>query len=266
MQLRYKCTFNFATSVARQRKQRERSGTKACSAVSVNSSFKSGLDVGSDQQQRLDHPETSNFVDAPDSPIQASSSRLEESWLGGSFRHEVNDTDCAEYAADTPQRFNGARCVDAQVSNVPCSALEVFSPGAWHGSPMHLLNSTTTRLLLSAQLDQIHKAVLADTVSRYLAYRCNIFAGCYKYKLNAEACQELLECSARGVDIAIPRPDVPKNLSMSSSLDDAWKATLIGVARFLDNFGSFYGNRLSLGALERSEHVLVASVQSFALQ
>jgi hypothetical protein len=44
------------------------------------------------------------------------------------------------------------------------------------------------------------------------------------------------------------------------------QVTLVGVARFLDNFGNLYGNKLGAGMQKQHESTLVAVLQAFSLQ
>ncbi|EXJ58533.1 hypothetical protein A1O7_05959 [Cladophialophora yegresii CBS 114405] len=114
---------------------------------------------------------------------------------------------------------------------------------------------------------------------RYLDYNCNLFAGPYKYSFEPEQSRTMAlnKDDAHPVTMAFTAPwrktgpDVAHggNIhaitpeSLSSQIN---QVTMIGVARFLDNFGPLYGNVIDQKARSQNERTLTAVLQAFALQ
>ena len=275
VQLGYKCTFNLAASAARQRKQKRRlSLERDTSPQPIEPRIYPARATTGNEDRAKGVADLSRKFGPFRSLYDAS---LQVSFADNSFHAEyalvpatTMELQCYDRSVipEVTWLADQENYDDSQVLQFPSpSATEVFVPGAWHGSPMHLLNSSMTSLMLNIQLDEIHKVVFADTISRYLAYRCNVFAGCYKYSLTYETEEQPgRSCwGNRGSD-SLSSETMEKPPASSLHDNDSWKATLIGIARFLDNFGPLYGNRLDAKASQKAELVLIASVSAFALQ
>jgi hypothetical protein len=109
---------------------------------------------------------------------------------------------------------------------------------------------------------------------RYLSYSSNLFAGKHSYVLAPDRIGEPpASPTCEGV-LGFPisptsstREPVLANAELSQSSSAASKPmTLIGAARFLDNFGALYGNVLDRKKRKQDEATLMAVLQAFALQ
>lgn len=162
--------------------------------------------------------------------------------------------------------------------------------GAWHGSPVRLLNSKVVAQHCSEALCRIYDSMMIGLANRHLAYRCNQFAGGHSYVLEhenepkqpskanpsqqAQDPAELLD-SAYSQNVMTNGMTSPLYANQNFS-DDSYSServvqpyirlTLIGVARFLDNFGALYGNRLDKRKRMHDEEALTAVLHAFALQ
>ncbi|ETI22507.1 hypothetical protein G647_06582 [Cladophialophora carrionii CBS 160.54] len=151
--------------------------------------------------------------------------------------------------------------------------------GLWRGSPIHLLNSSVERQRINQSLGEVYTSMMSGIAIRYLDYHCNLFAGPYKYSFEPD--QSGITSSnkddahpvtlaftspwrktgpgvAHGANIHAITPE-----SLASQINNV---TMIGVARFLDNFGPLYGNVIDQKARSQNERTLTAVLQAFALQ
>jgi len=168
------------------------------------------------------------------------------------------------------------------------------SMGLWKGSPLCLLNSSIATKLLNLSLGHIYNGMLSGIATRYLEHHCNLFAGSYKYVFESEytgepgrsksghvpwSSDESSKTSANTKTNSnyLPlwrksnynfRPDTLYNhtLSPEQVATQTSRVTMIGVARFLDNFGALYGNSIERETRIQDERTLTAVLQAFALQ
>ncbi|KAK4949767.1 hypothetical protein LTR10_011609 [Elasticomyces elasticus] len=152
--------------------------------------------------------------------------------------------------------------------------------GPWRGSPIHLLNSSMELHLVNQNLGEVYECMMSGITTRYLDYNCNLYAGSYRYSFDAD-CAEIRP-SKQVTDHALARTRTPTWKRSSSgartvtsqnpgyTLEDLAsqinKVTMIGIARFLDNFGSLYGNVLEPKRRKQDERTLTATLQAFSLQ
>lgn len=159
--------------------------------------------------------------------------------------------------------------------------------GAWHGSPVRLLNSKVLAQHCSEILCRIYDSMMIGLANRHLAYRCNQFAGNHSYILEheneesktnrpqqAQDSDQFLgsECSLA----SMTKENTPPLCANQRFSDDDRgsermvqpyrRLTLVGAARFLDNFGALYGNKLDKGRRKQDEAALTAVLHAFALQ
>ncbi|EXJ61412.1 uncharacterized protein A1O5_11727 [Cladophialophora psammophila CBS 110553] len=151
--------------------------------------------------------------------------------------------------------------------------------GFWHGSPISLLNSTAVAEQMTKNLYQVYDTMMIGLASRYLSYTCNQFAGTHGYiieseshenqimDLNHEICRNLAGGIVSGrnpYEQTVERQGIAQ---CSGKLVESFRRiTLIGVARFLDNFGALYGNRLDQEKRKLDEATFKSVLQAFALQ
>lgn len=175
---------------------------------------------------------------------------------------------------------------------VNCQARNAI--GLWEGSPIHLLNSSVASQLLNLSLGEVYNSMMSGITTRYLDYNCNLFASSYKYVFESEDIgqpaapeNEHVPIPSDGASKSIAtkrrnssflplwrksnhnfRPDTLYNhtLSPEQVATQTSRVTMIGVARFLDNFGLLYGNAIERETRKQDEHALTAVLQAFALQ
>ncbi|KAK5044932.1 hypothetical protein LTR84_010304 [Exophiala bonariae] len=166
------------------------------------------------------------------------------------------------------------------------------SMALWKGSPIHLLNSSVASQILNTSLGDVYNSMMSGITTRYLDYNCNLFAGPYKYTFEPEDLgQPMTPADAEtqnpgtGIPVNIPNskrnylppwrrsncnylPDTLQNRTFLPEQVDSQisRVTMIGVARFLDNFGPLYGNCVNRETRESDEKALTAVLQAFALQ
>lgn len=148
----------------------------------------------------------------------------------------------------------------------------------WHGSPIQLLNSMTLAHQATKALCQVYDTMMTGVARRYLSYNCNQFAGSHRYVFEPECCADQITTSDekgfRGLaDIQsalsqyTQRPWEQSGTQMYEKGSEPFRPiTLIGVARFLDNFGALYGNRLDRRKRKQDEETFMSVLQAFALQ
>lgn len=153
------------------------------------------------------------------------------------------------------------------------------STGLWHSSPIRLLNSTASAQQSTRSLYQIYDTMMIGVATRYLSHSSNHFAGSFRYEFKADYCADELAL----LDRRDPHKLTSFTISAASHSDQVTPAssarqphegapeslgpiTLIGVARFLDNFGSLYGNQLDRKKRKQDEDTLITVLQVFALQ
>ena len=161
-------------------------------------------------------------------------------------------------------------------------------------SPVALLNSTLTRTLANKYFGSIFDSMMTALAFRYLGQRTNGFAGPYCYEITSDKqiedsvmirnhiSSQYVHPETGHVAVGWPSAAIaPMTIGtpvsdMFSSLDNALETdttrsdghnvTLIGIARFLDNFEAFYGNSRPRKARDQDEAVLRTAVYAFALQ
>ncbi|KAJ9607985.1 hypothetical protein H2200_008064 [Cladophialophora chaetospira] len=114
---------------------------------------------------------------------------------------------------------------------------------------------------------------------RYLDYNCNLFAGPYKYSFEADQSNSsaLSKSGVQPVANAFTArwrknsSELPSDIQLQSMTPESLagqisKVTMVGVARFLDNFGPLYGNAIDQKARNQNERTLTAVLQAFSLQ
>lgn len=166
-------------------------------------------------------------------------------------------------------------------------------PALWKGSPIHLLNSSVASQLLSLSLGEVYNSMMSGITTRYLDYNCNLFAGPYKYTFDSEDLGQSMALTSDD-DMPVSTADAAENISSPRrNFLPAWRkskyifrpetlenqtfspeqvstqisrVTMIGVARFLDNFGPLYGNPIEREIRKTDESTLTAVLQAFALQ
>ena len=149
-------------------------------------------------------------------------------------------------------------------------------PGLWRGSPIHLLNSSVETQRINGSLSEVYNSMISGIAVRYLDYNCNSFAGAYKYSFD-------LDKSLPGPSNVQPfmnsfiapwrkrtaytEQNLQSQINTPKSVaNQINKVTMVGIARFLDNFGPLYGNNLDQKTRSQNERTLTAVVQAFALQ
>lgn len=187
---------------------------------------------------------------------------------------------------DSPRMMQSGDTVEAPSQATDCRDNNASAArgrklvGSWRGSPIHLLNSSVELLLLNQSLGEIYECMMSGIAIRYLDYNCNLFAGTYRYSFDADrpgpipSKQESTRTLATTYTPAWKRmtpsnftgPRVQTKLSLEVLSSQINKVTMIGIARFLDNFGSFYGNTIDAKARKQNERTLTAVLQAFALQ
>lgn len=167
-----------------------------------------------------------------------------------------------------------AQQADDHIVDKNCSSM-----GFWHGSPIRLLNSTASAQQTTRNLYQIYDTMMIGVATRYLSHSSNHFAGSFKYEFKADYCADELALLNQGdphtlTSLTTSAPSHNVQLTPASSArqphegapESLGPITLIGVARFLDNFGSLYGNQLDRKKRKQDEDTLIAVLQVFALQ
>jgi hypothetical protein len=146
--------------------------------------------------------------------------------------------------------------------------------GQWHGSPVQLLNSRTVSQQMTRSLCHIYDTMMIGVTRRYLSYSSNLFAGKHSYVLAPDRIGEAPASPTCEGALGFPmsptlstREPMLANPEVSHSSSAASRPmTLIGAARFLDNFGALYGNVLDRKKRKQDEATLLAVLQAFALQ
>ncbi|OAL21175.1 hypothetical protein AYO22_08138 [Fonsecaea multimorphosa] len=151
--------------------------------------------------------------------------------------------------------------------------------GLWRGSPIHLLNSSVEIQRINQSLGEVYNSMMSGIAIRYLDYNCNLFAGSYKYSFDPDQSNpSTLDIKGGQSVVNMLTPSWKKAVGDTNSLqnDDCIapekvakqinKVTMLGVARFLDNFGALYNNVIDQKTRSQTERTLIAVLQAFALQ
>ncbi|OQV06758.1 hypothetical protein CLAIMM_11285 [Cladophialophora immunda] len=149
----------------------------------------------------------------------------------------------------------------------------------WHGSPIKLLNSTALTEGITKNLCQVYDTMLMGLASRYLSYVCNQFAGAHGYIIEPENPAKQITDFNPEDNNSLPDDMVSLTdqqiqagwgqivrQSAQKPIESFRRITLIGVARFLDNFATLYGNKLDQKKRQLDEATFTAVLQAFALQ
>ncbi|KIV80864.1 hypothetical protein PV11_08339 [Exophiala sideris] len=149
----------------------------------------------------------------------------------------------------------------------------------WHGSSIQLLNSTALTEGVTKNLSRIYDTMMVGLASRYLSYVCNQFAGAHGYIIEPENAAKQLTYS--DPEDRQRLPDGMLSLtgqccqsgwgqtvrqSTQEPIESFRRITLIGVARFLDNFSTLYGNKLDPKKRKLDEDTFTSVLQAFASQ
>lgn len=156
-------------------------------------------------------------------------------------------------------------------------------------SPIYLLNSKMNAGILDERLIRIFDTIVTGSATRFLDYDCNLYATGSRYQIensSPESSQQLSPADMNALmngtiaESPILSPQMSANASLDHhqdsgeamtrgiipAPDDDFKMTLLGCARFLDHFGDFYGNGLSLAERRKSDAALKSTFRAFALQ
>ncbi len=207
--------------------------------------------------------------------------------LASEWANLMNGNDESSHCATRPVRRGSMPSATSRSSNISRHHKKFTqgngrgAVGAWRGSPIHLLNSSVELLWLNQSLGEIYECMMAGIAIRYLDYNCNLFAGSYRYSFDANrSCPSVSHQDAHST-MARTLPPAWKRSSSSGGpaeyQDHASrsmevlstrinKVTMIGIARFLDNFSSLYCNVIGANTRKQNERILTAALQAFALQ
>lgn len=184
-------------------------------------------------------------------------------------------------AIDATETASSTSRSDSRRSNSPShDPCEKSLPGLWRGSPIHLLNSSVEFHLVNQSLGEIYDCMMSGIATRYLDYNCNLFAGTYRYSFDPDRSEPSILTQPKSNPLIKPftpswkRPirGVQSEASQDRTLTPEVlaaqinKVTMIGIARFLDNFALLYGNTVEPKARQQDERTLTAVLQVFALQ
>lgn len=290
IQIGRKCTFQFVAAQA-AKKQRLASSIMVASSPSRR---RWESDSSSSSSSSLPHtffPETDELTGTTSS---------DEPWLSSpDYSSAVLSEPSSWVMAPYPQ---GSSATDISLA-LPLSDLERNttmnrSPTPFSGffrppsltlnpkSPVNLLNSKVTTYELDQQLLEVYSMVMGRCRDRFLSPRCNAFAESCNYLFDPErdspptvdSTSEIPEFGA--IDFANdPWASIianmfafsPESSKLSSScssnrLEDIPHVTLLGLARFLDNFSPLYGNRVPADLADQDESTIIAVVRAFSLQ
>ncbi|KAF2096187.1 hypothetical protein NA57DRAFT_78958 [Rhizodiscina lignyota] len=162
------------------------------------------------------------------------------------------------------------------------SAIAVYEqevPRVAPNSPIGLLNSAFMTQVLGDRLNQVYKAVFGECASRFLSQSCNTYAKSRPYSLvdhqnyskPSSPSETKSHHSSDQIERTIWNCNVDSGFSASQSPplasdESTAQLTLIGIARFLDNFGNLYGNHLTKKEQNAQEEMVLAVVQAFSMQ
>ncbi|EXJ68005.1 uncharacterized protein A1O5_08620 [Cladophialophora psammophila CBS 110553] len=151
--------------------------------------------------------------------------------------------------------------------------------GLWRGSPIHLLNSSVETQRINQSLGEVYNSMMSGIAIRYLDYNCNLFAGSYKYSFDpdqsnpssldinsGQSVGNMFTPSWKNASVDTNGSQIHANMAPERLASQINKVTMIGVARFLDNFGPLYGNAIDQKTRNQNERTLIAVLQAFALQ
>ncbi|OQV10504.1 hypothetical protein CLAIMM_14492 [Cladophialophora immunda] len=172
----------------------------------------------------------------------------------------------------------------SQYQTLPKSPNDLFarrnsSLGLWRGSPIHLLNSSVETQRINQSLGEVYNSMMSGIAIRYLDYNCNLFAGSYKYSFDpdqsnpstldisaGQSVGNMLTPSWKKAALDTNGSQIHANMAPERLASQINKVTMIGVARFLDNFGALYSNVIDQKTRNENERTLIAVLQAFALQ
>ena len=146
------------------------------------------------------------------------------------------------------------------------SAKENYSPcrtGTGTGnlslsSPVNLLNSSVNSNTLGQQLCAIYNTVMTNVSFGFLNHGCNpLGPKCASVIVQSSPMVQLVDATA---DEKGKRAIMVDQGILSNGL------TILGIVKFLDNFGNLYGNRLTSAAIQASEKAFLAVIRAFAMQ
>ncbi|KIW85531.1 hypothetical protein Z517_00923 [Fonsecaea pedrosoi CBS 271.37] len=296
MHLGHNCTFDFVNSRLNQRKNKIKQpasyGPEQPIAPAISRPEKESI-----------FPSDQGFVDSIPATGHngswngiSSTGVLDVDMFMGNLVSEWTNLDRQVFATETPatehyqsSTSSGALSPSTQDSRshyqTPYRAPNDFlarrnlSLGLWRGSPIHLLNSSVETQRINQNLREVYNSMMAGIAIRYLDYNCNLFAGSYKYSFDADQSNpstldinggqsvgDILTPSWKKASLENNGSRIQANMAPERLASQINKVTMLGVARFLDNFGAFYGNVVDQKTRNQHEHTLIAVLQAFALQ
>ena len=296
--LGHRCTFKF---VQRTRQHKEsRASRSSISLLELEDAVTSQSDNRDEEQMQLAVSESHNdtLTDFGDLSVWSNVSPgaftdfdvflndLDGDWSNFAGLSDVGSSEDYHIPQDFP-----ANCPEELTFSPPQNGPRL---GLSRSSPLHLLNSRFEVDMMNKGLESIYDAVMTGAAARYLGYWCNSFADMHRYEFDggdlnfqdpnrpcaldqSKALPLYQYTSATSTDnVIVDVPEYQYPTPADSSLDVAspnkdvaqqvTKVTLIGICKFLDNFGRLYGNELDKRARKEDEHTFAAVVQAFALQ
>lgn len=156
-------------------------------------------------------------------------------------------------------------------------------------SPMSLLNFTLETNILSGLLCKISNTILTMSCSSFLSHGCNLFSKRRRYwfedsthlspSITFEMESDIFGSPTESGNLPAWNRRVPQEPSLQHSMrahdsgaelqapkDITHRLTPLGVIRFLDHFGSIYGNSLSPVVHDQCDTVLTDVLRVFAIQ
>lgn len=155
----------------------------------------------------------------------------------------------------------------SQMMHLLDSRDEVLSSTASTNTPTSLLTSTLDSSITNQYLDKFFHALTTVLYHRYLSPRANIAARVPTYEiLPNDASDKLLGPPNDSVlGQSTLHLQASRTEDQVSNSNDIVKVSVVGAARFLDNFALLYGNHRARGERQRDEEMLRLVVQAIAL-
>jgi hypothetical protein len=136
--------------------------------------------------------------------------------------------------------------------------------------PIDLLNTALGADEIESELISVYDTVFGRCASRFLSCRNNIFSGsspyCFDHELRQSPAKSELDSTQES--LLLNEDNLRGSVSDLSGNQEvgATRITLIGIARFLDNFGGLFGNPLTKTEQMAQERTLAAVCKAFAIQ
>jgi hypothetical protein len=295
LHLGHRCTFDFVNSRLSQKKNKTK---QSFSSHLPHRSITSAAERGNHQFAVLGFSEPTlassgnttaqyavsyndNFPECDDSNpsigLQSRWQDPENNSLSQTSRSSAAPRDLTARILDDGHTFKlrwAAPTVPAMPQNSASSAL-----GLWSGSPINLLNSRVEQQYINENLGDVYNSMMSGIAIRYLESKTNLFAdGSSKYTFDeTDSSVSDTATSASDTKSQMVWPSWKRGLSAENvsrlqpltpeQLSSHMKnITMVGVARFLDNFAQLYGNVMSRQVRQQHDETLVAVLYAFALQ